>query len=61
MTHTTASCHVFRKAISYQPLSDDLRGKKYHHDGIHFSKAGLEALAERWFEVLNKQYGTSKD
>jgi len=39
------------------PLSDDLGGKKYRHDGVHFSTAGLEALAQRWFDVLNKHYG----
>jgi hypothetical protein len=42
------------------PLSDDLRGKEFRHDGVHFSSAGLEALAQRWFEALNRQYGASK-
>jgi len=39
------------------PLSDDLKGKEFRYDGIHFSTAGLEVLAKRWFDVLNKQYG----
>lgn len=39
------------------PLSDDLRGKPFRWDGIHFGTAGLEALAQRWFEVLDKRYG----
>lgn len=39
------------------PLSDDLRGKPFRWDGVHFGTAGLEALAQRWFEVLDKRYG----
>ncbi|MFM8529491.1 MAG: sialate O-acetylesterase, partial [Ilumatobacteraceae bacterium] len=41
------------------PLSDDLTGKQFRWDGIHFGTAGLVALARRWFEVLDKRYGAA--
>lgn len=39
------------------PDTDDLLGDMRHsQDGIHFSKRGLEAHAQRWFERITAQF-----
>ncbi len=43
-----------RKIALQGPMTDDLLGKEYRHDGVHFNQKGLETHAARWFEVLKK-------
>jgi len=38
------------------PVTDDLLGAEYRHDGVHFNQKGLEKHAERWFEALTKAF-----
>ena len=42
------------------PVTDDLLGKENRYDGVHFSEPALKVHAQRWFEVLDKQYGANR-
>lgn len=49
---------LWEKKIAHQgPITDDLLGKEYRHDGVHFNQTGLTAHAERWFGALTAHYG----
>jgi hypothetical protein len=36
------------------PVTDDLLGAEYRHDGVHFNQKGLAKHAERWFDALSR-------
>jgi hypothetical protein len=38
------------------PVTDDLLGKEYRHDGVHFNQLGLTTHAQRWFAALAAEY-----
>jgi len=38
------------------PVTDDLLGKTYRSDGVHFNQLGLRTHAERWFQALATHY-----
>jgi len=38
------------------PITDDLLGQDYRHDGVHFNQKGLAKHAERWFDALSKTF-----
>ncbi len=38
------------------PVTDDLLGPEYRHDGVHFNQKGLEKHADRWFDSLSKAF-----
>lgn len=38
------------------PVTDDLLGKEYRSDGVHFTEKGLQAHAQRWYEAIVRQY-----
>lgn len=49
---------LWTKRICLQgPVTDDLLGAEYRHDGVHFNQKGLEKHAERWFDALNRSLG----
>ena len=39
------------------PITDDLLGKEYRSDGVHFTEKGLQVHAQRWCEAITRQYG----
>ena len=44
---------LWQRKICFQgPITDDLLGKEYRCDGVHFNQKGLEKHAQRWFEAL---------
>lgn len=46
---------LWTKKICFQgPVTDDLLGAEYRHDGVHFNQKGLEKHAERWFDALSR-------
>ena len=48
---------LWKKQIAFQgPITDDLLGAKYRHDGVHFNQAGFDEYGARWFQALQKQY-----
>lgn len=48
---------LWKRRISFKgPLTDDLLGKEYRHDGVHFNGRGLKTHAERWLKALAAQY-----
>ena len=48
---------MWKERIAFKgPLTDDLLGKKYRHDGVHFNGLGLKTHAERWCKALAAQY-----
>ena len=48
---------LWAKKICYQgPVTDDLLGPEYRHDGVHFNQKGLAKHAERWFYALNNAF-----
>ncbi len=38
------------------PITDDLLGPEYRHDGVHFNQKGLAKHAERWFVALSATF-----
>ena len=45
---------LWAKGICQQgPITDDLLGAEFRHDGVHFNQKGLEKHADRWFEALS--------
>lgn len=38
------------------PVTDDLLGAEYRHDGVHFNQKGLDKHAERWFDALGRAF-----
>lgn len=38
------------------PTTDDLLGKEYRHDGVHFTEKGLQVHAQRWRMSITRQY-----
>ena len=48
---------TWSKKICFQgPITDDLLGAEYRHDGVHFNQKGLETHATRWFDALSKAF-----
>ena len=48
---------LWAKKICYQgPVTDDLLGPEYRHDGVHFNQKGLAKHAERWFDALSNAF-----
>ncbi|MEI6674601.1 MAG: sialate O-acetylesterase [Verrucomicrobiota bacterium] len=48
---------LWAKGICFQgPVTDDLLGKEYRHDGVHFNQTGLAKHAERWFDALSQAF-----
>ena len=48
---------LWSKKICFQgPVTDDLLGPEYRHDGVHFNQQGLEQHAQRWFDALNRAF-----
>ena len=48
---------LWTKGICHQgPITDDLLGTEYRHDGVHFNQKGLAKHAERWFDALSKAF-----
>ncbi len=48
---------LWTKMICFQgPVTDDLLGREYRHDGVHFNQKGLEKHAERWFDALSHAF-----
>lgn len=45
-----------RKICFQGPLTDDLLGPEYRHDGVHFNQKGLAKHAERWYDALSKAF-----
>ena len=37
------------------PVTDDLSGKEYRYDRVHFSEKGLQEHARRWFTAITKK------
>lgn len=38
------------------PVTDDLLGAEFRHDGVHFNQKGLTTHADRWFETLSAAF-----
>ncbi|MCE9609904.1 MAG: hypothetical protein K8R23_06815 [Chthoniobacter sp.] len=38
------------------PVTDDLLGTEFRHDGVHFNQKGLATHADRWFEALSATF-----
>ncbi|MCX6872550.1 MAG: hypothetical protein NTW21_01900 [Verrucomicrobia bacterium] len=48
---------LWTKRICFQgPVTDDLLGQEYRHDGVHFNQKGLEKHAARWFDALSRAF-----
>jgi lysophospholipase L1-like esterase len=48
---------LWTKQICFQgPITDDLLGPEYRHDGVHFNQKGLDKHAERWFDALGQAF-----
>ena len=48
---------LWEKKICCQgPITDDLLGTEYRHDGVHFNQKGLAKHAERWFDALSNTF-----
>ena len=48
---------LWQKKICFQgPLTDDLLGAEFRHDGVHFNQKGLEQHAARWFDALSRAF-----
>jgi hypothetical protein len=45
-----------KKICCQGPVTDDLLGPEYRHDGVHFNQQGLEQHAQRWFDALNRAF-----
>jgi hypothetical protein len=43
-----------KKICGQGPVTDDLLGPEYRHDGVHFNQKGLAKHAERWFDALSR-------
>lgn len=43
------------------PVTDDLLGKEYRSDGVHFTEKGLQVHAHRWCEAITRQYGQTRE
>lgn len=53
---------LWEKKVAFRgAVTDDLLGKEYRFDGVHFNQAGLDAHAARWFDALKTQYGWKVD
>ena len=40
-----------RVSLPSGPVTGDLLGKAYRHDGVHFTEKGLQGHAQRWLEA----------
>jgi len=48
---------LWAKKICHQgPVTDDLLGPEYRHDGVHFNQKGLAKHAGRWFDALTQAF-----
>lgn len=48
---------LWAKKLCYQgPVTDDLLGPEYRHDGVHFNQQGLATHADRWFDALHQAF-----
>lgn len=48
---------LWTKKICFQgPVTDDLLGQEFRHDGVHFNQKGLDKHAERWFDALGRAF-----
>ena len=45
-----------KKICGQGPVTDDLLGQEYRHDGVHFNQKGLAKHAERWFDALSNTF-----
>jgi len=45
-----------KKVCCQGPITDDLLGAEYRHDGVHFNQKGLTTHAERWFDALSTTF-----
>ena len=45
-----------KKICGQGPVTDDLLGAEYRHDGVHFNQKGLEKHAERWCDALSQTF-----
>ncbi len=53
---------LWKKGVARKgPITDDLLGKKYRHDNVHFNQLGLTTHAERWFAALSAEYNWKSD
>jgi hypothetical protein len=53
---------LWEKGIAHKgPVTDDLLGKKYRSDGVHFNQLGLTTHAARWFKALTAEYKWKAD
>ncbi|MEJ6644604.1 MAG: hypothetical protein QNL33_15245 [Akkermansiaceae bacterium] len=50
-----------RKIYFQGPLTDDLTGSEYRHDGVHFNQKGLAKHADRWLEALSQAFKWKAD
>jgi len=49
---------IWKSKVAFPgPVTDDLLGKEYRSDGVHFTERGLQTHAQRWFEAIARQYG----
>jgi len=49
---------IWKSKVAFPgPVTDDLLGKEYRSDGVHFTERGLQTHAQRWFEAITRQYG----
>ena len=48
---------LWEKKICHQgPITDDLLGTEYRHDGVHFNQKGLTTHAQRWFDAVRRSF-----
>jgi hypothetical protein len=48
---------LWSRMICFQgPVTDDLLGKGFRHDGVHFNQTGLAKHAQRWFDALSQAF-----
>ena len=48
---------LWKREIAHQgAVTDDLLGKKFRSDGVHFNQLGLTTHAARWFVALAAEY-----
>jgi hypothetical protein len=48
---------VWQSKVAFAgPVTDDLLGKEYRSDGVHFTETGLQVHAQRWCEAIVRQY-----
>jgi len=49
-----------RKICGQGPVTDDLLGPEYRHDGVHFNQKGLAQHAARWFDALSTTFNAPR-